>query len=215
MSVDAARPTASTGDPVPPGTPGGVRARPSGSSRSPGDTPGRPASATRWVRARRTLLVVGVAAVALVTIVSARGERDDARRAAASDAVALDRATAARDRADRDEAEAVAAREEARADAAAAADARRAQRARLADLGLTEESVDAFVEEVEATTELVEWRRDGVSDEITLQSERIPQMDQCLVAARHAINIAFGTVIDPDTEVPAPTELCLTLMAPP
>ena len=167
----------------------------------------------RGVRARRTLTVVGIALVALVMVVIARGERDDARRVATADAVALDRATAVRGRAARDEAEAVADREEARADAATAAQARQVQRERLAGLGLTEESVDAFLDLVEANTELVEWRRDEVSDEITDQAERIPQMDRCLIAARHAINIAFGTVIDPETEVPTPSAVCLTLVA--
>lgn len=155
---------------------------------------------------------MGVVVVVVGALLALRADRDDARRVADADAAALDRAVDARSRADDEEAEATRRRARADADAADAAEARRVQRERLLALGLTEESVDAFVARVESNTELVEWRRDRVGDEVTFQAAQIPQIEQCLVAARHAINIAFGTVIDPDTQVPAPTELCLTLM---
>ncbi len=154
--------------------------------------------------------LVLVAAVA--GLVGARGDLTDSE--VRGEAAAADRAAAASARREVEAVEAATERRLADAQALAgqAADAREVQRQRLRDLGLTELTVDRFLEQVRANTELVEWQRDETTAEVDRQAQQIPDLERCMTAARQAINTAFNRSIDPNVVVPTPTEVCLALL---
>ncbi len=126
------------------------------------------------------------------------------------------RAAAAEARAEVEAAEEVAIAEEAAA-AERAAQARAAhneQRRLLAGLGLNEQTIDAFLLEVGANAELVEYRRDATSATVDRQAAEIPQMQECVSGALPAINAAWNAAtFGQHVPVPAPSELCRALLA--
>lgn len=87
------------------------------------------------------------------------------------------------------------------------------QRHRLAALGLNEETIDAFLVEVTANAELVEFRRDRTAADVDRQAVEIPQMQECVRVAERALNAAWNSATFGDAPPPAPTELCRALLA--
>lgn len=168
----------------------------------------------RRVRAARVLVAVVALAAAAAGVVVTRGGLADARDEGAFVAAEAGGAASAREGIEDTEDRTLVRQAEAEALAAEAEAAREAQRVRLRDLGLTEFTVDAFIDRVAGNTELVEWQRDTTTAEVDRQAQQIPQLEQCMVAARQAINSAFNRSIDPNVVVPTPTDLCLALLVP-
>lgn len=91
--------------------------------------------------------------------------------------------------------------------------ARNEQRHRLAALGLNEETIDAFLDQLTANTELVEYRRDRTAADVDRQATEIPQMQECVRVAERALNAAWNSATFGDAPPPAPSELCRALLA--
>lgn len=167
----------------------------------------RSAPATRGQVAVGLVLVAAAVALPLAARDSLRAERTEA---AATDDRRAD-AAELRDVAEADQVTAVRQVHTAAREAAEALAARNAQRERLAALGLSEETIDAFLEQQQANTELVEYRRDRTTRDVDRQAQEIPQMEQCLERAKQSVNQAFNTQFgNPDP--PGPNELCRALL---
>lgn len=164
-------------------------------------------------RRGRLLVVAGLLALAVAAPLVTRSGLSDARDAAA--AMGAERAGAAglEDEVATAETVSTGRAERAAARAAAARDARNEQRHRLAELGLNEATIDAFLAAVLADTERVEGDRDRVTADVDRQAVEIPTMEDCLVTARQAINRAFNTIFDPSLVVPGPAEVCRAILA--
>jgi hypothetical protein len=170
--------------------------------------------AQRRARTARALLALLVVAAAVAAVVVSRTGLSEAEDRGASVAAEADGAASARRQVEDTEAATLVRQAQAEDLAALAEEAREAQRQRLRDLGLTEFTVDAFVDRVGGNTELVEWQRDETTAEVDRQAQQIPYLERCMVAARQAINSAFNRSIDPNVVVPTPTEVCLALLVP-
>jgi len=164
-------------------------------------------------RRRRRALAALVLALLVAGPVLLRVEladrRDDAAgaRATAADAAAERRAVEGRVAAEGDRLVTAA------GEAAAAASALAAERARLAELGLTEASLDRVVRGLRADVAASEALRTTIVTGIAVQQEQIPQMKQCLMAARSAVDAAFHASNHQGVAVPAPSEVCRALAA--
>jgi hypothetical protein len=163
-------------------------------------------------RGRLAVLVVVLAVVVAAPLLARSGvsdARDEVR------AQGAERSGAAEARAAVEAQEEVATAQEATATerAAQARAARNEQRHRLAALGLNEETIDAFLVEVTANAELVEFRRDRTAADVDRQAVEIPQMQECVRVAERALNAAWNSATFGDAPPPAPTELCRALLA--
>lgn len=194
---------------------------------APGPSPDRPDDH----RPRRTLRsdlrrLVGTSArrgrlAVLVTLLTVAVAGPLLARASVSDARAevraqgAERAGAADARAATETREAEATAEEAVAVdlAAQALAAHDEQRQRLAALGLNEATIDAFLLEVTANAELVEFRRDRTTGDVNRRAGEIPQMQECVRVASRALNAAWNSATFGDAPPPAPSDLCMALLA--
>ncbi len=165
--------------------------------------------------ARRGRLAVGllVLAVAVAGPLLARAGVSEARTEVR--AQAAERSGAAEELASVEAAERAAEAEEAAAlDLAAQARAAHdEQRERLAALDLTEETIDAFLDEVTANAELVEFWRDRTVGDVDRQAHEIPEMQECIRVATQALNRQWNSATFGDSPPPAPSELCRALLA--
>jgi len=204
----------------------GVDAGPDGAEATgdgPDDRPGRRPRRTLWSDLRRgfatpahrgrAFVILVVLAAAVAGPLLARATLPDARVEAA--ALTSERAGAADIRATVAGEEAVAVGAEATATdlAARARTAHNAQRQRLAGIGLNERTIDAFLVEVNANAELVEFQRDRTTQEVDRQAAEIPQMQECVRVANRALNAAWNSATFGDAPPPAPSELCRALLA--
>lgn len=179
--------------------------------------PSRPARVVLAVR-HSSPAARGKAFIAVVLLVAAgagpvlaRGAVDDARtdevavRAAAGDAsdLRVDAAAA--------EGRAIEAARRAEADAAVAREARNAQRRRLAALGLSEPTIDAYLATQLSNTELVEYRRDSTTADVDRQAREIPTMEECLERAKQSVNQAFNTQFG-NAPPPGPSDECRRIL---
>jgi hypothetical protein len=163
-------------------------------------------------RARLLLAVVGLVVVIGGPVVARSGvseARIEARTQSSEKTAAADLL------AETASAEAVATAAEADAQdlATQARAARNEQRHRLAALGLNEQTIDAFLERVTGNAELVEYRRDREVGDVDRRAGEIPQMEDCVRVAAQTLNSAFNRIIDPNTPVPGPSEVCAALLA--
>jgi hypothetical protein len=188
-----------------------------GAAPHPGAGAPRGGSQQRRLRRARTARVVValvVLAAGLAAVTVAHADRDAARDRAAAMAAEGTGAAAARAEVEAREQATLEAQAEADLLRSVAGEAREEQRERLLALGLTEFTVDRFLDRVRGNTEHVEWERDGETALVDRQAQEIPELERCLVAARQAVNSAFNLSIDPSVAVPTPTDLCRALLAP-
>lgn len=187
------------------------------------DQPGRRPRRTLWSDLRRGLatpahrgrafVILALLAAAVAGPLLARAAVPDARAEAA--AQSSERAGAADIRATvaGEEAAAVGAEATATDLAARARTAHNAQRQRLAGIGLNEQTIDAFLLEVNANAAFAEYRRDRTTAEVDRQAAEIPQMQECVRVATRALNAAWNSATFGDVPPPAPAEICRALLA--
>jgi len=164
-------------------------------------------------RRARLLVTVAVLALAVAAPLVARSGTAAARSAARDQGAERAAAAAARAQVTSDERTATAAAEVAAEQAAAARAARNEQRRQLAALGLNEQTIDAFLVEVNANAELVEYRREVTSRDVNRQAAEIPQMQECVWVAGRALNGAWNAATFGEVPPPEPSELCRALLA--
>lgn len=175
---------------------------------------GAEAAPRRVVAGRRLRRWGGLLLVALAVLgaVAAQWSAAEAGRAA----------TAAR--ADREAVAARLARAEATVDArlaalgpsfAAAADAssaRQAQRARLVEMQLAEDTLTDVVATARQDTAAVEAERQGLDEQVHRQGADLPQLEGCLAEVRPLLDAAFLAATDPDLVVPSVSPACRALL---
>jgi hypothetical protein len=163
-------------------------------------------------RARLLLAVTGLVVVVAGPVV-ARSGVSEARVEVRAQAVERSGAADLLEATEGDEADATEAEAEAERLAAEARAARNEQRHRLAALGLNEQTIDAFLDRVTGNAEQVEFERDREVGVVDRQAAEIPTMEECVRVASQTLNSAFNRIIDPNTPVPGPSEVCTALLA--
>lgn len=98
------------------------------------------------------------------------------------------------------------------AEAADASAARRAQRARLVDMQLAEDTLTDVVAAARRDTADVEAERAGLDERVQRQGADLPQLEGCLAEVRPLLDAAFLAVSDPDVVVPAVSPACRALL---
>lgn len=171
-----------------------------------------PSRRRRWPTWRQAV-VGGVVAGALVGAAATQDAALRARREAAE--ARVDAAHAAGRRAQfEDQAvtgELVRTRTE--ANAAGAAEARRAQRERLVELQLAEDSLEEAVATARRDADEVEAERDQLDDQVQQQATDLPQLERCLAEVRPLLDTAFLAAFNPGLVVPPVSPVCRALLA--
>lgn len=164
--------------------------------------------------ARRARLLLTAAVLALVVAVPlvARSGVSDARADVRAQGAERSAAADARTSVEAGEREATARATVAADEAAQARVSHNEQRRRLAGLGLNEETVDAYLVEINANAELVEYWRDSTSADVDRQAAEIPQMQDCVRVASRALNGAWNAATFGDAPPPSPSDLCRALL---
>ncbi|WCO67624.1 hypothetical protein PO878_02670 [Iamia majanohamensis] len=182
---------------------------------APGSGDGGAAPSPARRRLRLALRVLGV--LALVALVAAtvalRRDLDRHRATTARAEAAADRVATARADAAVVAASVVAQLEGARADGEWSAEQRAAQVERLATLGLTEDDMEAALEEARSTTAAAEAERDALAATVERQALEDVELQACLVEVRRAVDAAFHAANREGVEVPPTREVCRALAA--
>lgn len=164
-------------------------------------------------RRARLLITLLVLAAAVTGPLLARASVTDARAEVRAQGAERSGAAEARAATEADVVAAEGARDDAEARAVWAREGHNEQRRRLAALGLNEQTVDAFLVEVNANAELVEYRRDSTTADVDRQAVEIPDMQECVRVASRALNGAWNSATFGDAPPPAPSDLCRALLA--
>lgn len=189
--------------------------RAAGPEPEPGPSPLRGAGrALAGTPARRGRLAVSVVALAVVVAgpLLARASVSDARVAVRAQAAERAAAAEARAGVEADERATGGEQVAAAARAAEARALRNEQRRRLAALGLNEATIDAYLVEIDANADWVEFDRDRTSGRVDRQAAEIPQMQECVRVASRALNAAWNSATFGAGPPPAPSELCRALL---
>lgn len=84
-------------------------------------------------------------------------------------------------------------------------------RARLAEAGFEEATLDAVITAEGASADDIERYRDATAAHVARQAAALPELKGCLTAAERAAAVAFNALADSDIAVPAPSQSCEAL----
>ncbi len=96
--------------------------------------------------------------------------------------------------------------------AAGASAARQAQRARLVELQLAEDTLTDVVATARRDTAAVEAERQGLDERVQQQGADLPQLEGCLAEVRPLLDTAFLATADPGIVVPPVSPACRSLL---